>query len=377
MPESEAYAEPAIVYPRGDLSGRLGRISAALLPLSWLYAAGSGAVRRVQQLDAKRVAGLPWVISVGNIEVGGSGKTPFAIRLLEHIQERNGRAVYVSRGYGSRAARGEGVTVVVPKGSVPSPLPGVRLVRRNDPGLADEIGDEGAVVARRAPGVPLLLGSNKKQSLIIAARMFAPTHAVLDDAFQSWRVYRDRDVVLVGDGSIDLRTRLLPAGCLRESIGALARAHVVLCNHSGEHGQLDRDLLRLQRFAATDALLAGVRKRLSFPDEPPGDPIAAVSGIGQPSGFDRALIEQGIDVRVSIRFPDHYRYRADDLATMERIAREHGATRLVTTEKDAVKINAFGEGDMPREVTLLHVELSDEAVLEKLVEPRHEATAPR
>ncbi len=244
MTGSEVRDKPAIVYPRGDLTGRLRRLSAALVPLSWLYAAGFTLVRGIRRRETRRATGSPWVISVGNIEVGGNGKTPLSILLLKEIQERNGRAVYISRGYRSRATRAEGVTVVVPSGTVGRPLPGVRLVRRDDPGLASEIGDEGAVVAWRLPGVPLLLGRNKQQALEIAARMFAPTHVILDDAFQSWSVPRDRDVVLVSGAAVG--SRRLPAGPLRENVSALGRAHVVLCNDTGVPGQLDDDLERLE-----------------------------------------------------------------------------------------------------------------------------------
>ena len=196
-----------VVYPPGVRTVHAGDrrrdwLLPVLVPASWLYQAASNAVRSVRSAGARRAPDGLCVVSVGNLEVGGSGKTPLSMHLVAGIAAAGGRPVYVSRGFGGIAERIDVVTVV-PGTSDEAPITrhaGVRGLRRGMAGLSAEVGDEGAMVARRLPEVPLLFCRDKWRALDLAAKTLNPTHAVMDDAFQSWGVPRDIDIVLVDGG---------------------------------------------------------------------------------------------------------------------------------------------------------------------------------
>jgi tetraacyldisaccharide 4'-kinase len=342
-----------IVYPPGvrrvDRDGRLRKLlRPALIPVSWVYQAVSNAVR------SSRAAGLSpgpagvVVVSVGNIDVGGSGKTPLAIHLLESITAAGGRPVYISRGFGGVAERLGVVTIVPGVTNAAAVAPsGGRVVPRTAPGLARQIGDEGAMVARRLPDVPLVLCRDKSRALEVAAGAFAPTHAVLDDAFQSWNVPRDVDVVVVdgerpfGDGW------LLPAGSFREPPQALARADVIGLGGVENEDQLDR-ARGIVAGAGIRTPSFGIRRRIEVVPAASGvtgvegSRCAVVCAIGRPDIFERQLTTAGLSPVVSFRYPDHHTYSQRDLEWISLEVERRGVDALVTTEKDMAKLADLG-----------------------------------
>jgi tetraacyldisaccharide 4'-kinase len=287
------------------------------------------------------------VVSVGNLEVGGSGKTPLAMHLVADIAAAGGRPVYVSRGFGGIAERIDIVTVV-PGDSDEVPITrhaGVRGLRRGMAGLSAEVGDEGAMVARRLPEVPLLFCRDKWRALDIAAKTLNPTHAVMDDAFQSWGVPRDIDIVLVDGGRPIGDGWLLPAGRLREPVEALERADIV-----GVTGVEDEEDLAGARESITRATgdrkpAFGIRRRIDVvwnrdeKGEIGSDSYAALSAIGQPELFEAHLARERQGLALSFRYPDHHKYQASDLDWVAREAERRGIDSVVTTEKDWSKLS--------------------------------------
>jgi tetraacyldisaccharide 4'-kinase len=368
-----------IVYPPGaravDADGRLRTLlRPVLVPVSWAYQAASNAVRSARGADVSPGPDGVAVVSVGNIEVGGSGKTPLAIHLLEEITSSGGRPVYISRGFGGAAERLRAVTIV-PGGSRGAAVvrEGARIVSRSAAGLAEMIGDEGAMVARRLPDVPLVLCRDKARALEVADDVFAPTHAVLDDAFQSWGVPRDIDIVLVdgerpfGDGW------LLPAGNFREPPEALERADLI-----GVGGvETDEELRRARGILSSIGIRKpsfGMRRRIEI--VPAGDgagsiegvKCAALSAIARPDGFERQLENRGVDLVASFRYPDHHAYTQLDLEWISGEAERRGAAAVVTTEKDMAKLADLGPPPGGVYVARLSLELFGDDLLGRIIE---------
>jgi tetraacyldisaccharide 4'-kinase len=363
-----------VLYPPGVAAGsraaraQYGRyLMPALVPASWAYQVVSNAVRGVRSAATDAAPAGVLVASVGNLEVGGSGKTPLAMDLVARLAARGESAVYISRGFGGQAERLDAVTVVPPAtGGRFSPVTGrgVRYLHRNDPHLARLVGDEGAMVAGRVPEVPLLFCRRKSLALEAAVTLFHPTHAVMDDAFQSWGVPRDVDIVVVNGAAPFADGWLLPAGRLREPPEALERADAVGINVE------DRRELEGARalIAATAGLTRpsfGIYRRLSFD---PGDhaPVAVLSGIARPDAFERALSRAGTAVSASFRFPDHHPYTDRDLQWVLDVARTRGVGRVLTTEKDWVKLSRLGPPPGRFDVVRLSLEFIDGDPLDRM-----------
>lgn len=329
-------------YKRPEMAGS----RPLLVPAAWLYRLGSGIHRRMRRKPRRPANTDALIISIGNLEAGGGGKTPFCIFLLRELLGLGGRPVYISRGYGSESGWPGFVTVVPPDepGAGLFHLTRLRIVHRQSSCLAGAVGDEGAVVARAVPDVPLLFAGCKNSALAAAIELFDPTHIVLDDAFQSWGVYRDMDIVLLDSKAPTGNGRLLPAGSLREVPAALRRADWIGLNNLGEQGEpAGREAFALEKVASGIPVF-GIRRKLYF-QKPDGEhlfpddrPVAALSSIARPEAFESLLQAAGWKIDLALRYPDHFPYRPGDLLEIRRCLVEHSLSRLVTTEKDWVKL---------------------------------------
>lgn len=348
------------IHPRGGRLTRLNDsgpwracVAPALIPASWLYQSLSSAVRNARAIDVGPTPSGTRVISIGNLEVGGGGKTPLAVHFLERIAAEGGTPAYVSRAFRSISEKLNAVTVVLPETSdVPAPIrPGVRYLGRRSPNLAREIGDEGAMVAARLPGVALVFSRRKRLALEFAARDLRSSHAVLDDAFQSWGVPRDLDVVLLDGRRPFGNGWLLPAGTLREPPEALERADVI-----GFNGVEDMDGLERVTEAVFRAIglrrsnsesVFGIRREVEITTDDNGLPpfsggvCASLAAVGHPEAFERSLDDKGLDLAVAFRYPDHHRYGRNDVEYIRREIERRGIERVITTEKDWAKLRVL------------------------------------
>ncbi|HKW15523.1 MAG TPA: tetraacyldisaccharide 4'-kinase, partial [Candidatus Krumholzibacteria bacterium] len=189
-----------------------------LLPLSWVYGAGVAAHRAARRAG-EPAHEHPRIISVGNLEAGGNGKTPLAIWLLQRAHAAGKTCAYVSRGYGGTSVSSSVVSCVLAESVSPSSLAGLRVLARGHRDLPAHAGDEGALVCERAPFASAFFCTDKTRAVAAAIASGAGV-VILDDAFQSWRVPRHTDIVLLDaehplDGG-----QLLPAGRLRETADA-------------------------------------------------------------------------------------------------------------------------------------------------------------
>jgi tetraacyldisaccharide 4'-kinase len=309
-------------------------VSRALLPLVPLYAAAVGAKNFAYARgwkQARRLAGP--VVSIGNLSVGGSGKTPLAIRVAELLQEQGIAVDVLSRGYGRRSA----------------------LVRRVDPaGSAEEFGDEPLLIAQAA-GVPVYVGPSRYAAGCLAESDTAiPRVHLLDDAFQHRQLARDVDIVVLHRS--DFAGSLLPAGRLREPFSSLSRAQIVVLREE------DRGLLPELRARGCRASAWFVTRRLSVPEV---RRVVAFCAIARPDEFFAGLRAEGCAVAASRSWRDHHVWSHADVASLLELQRQHQAEALVTTEKDLVRLSADHrralESAAPLHAARLLVRLHDEA----------------
>ena len=291
-----------------------------LLPLSALFA-GLSALRRLAfrcGLKARHRLRVP-VIVVGNISVGGTGKTPVTLRLCEMLQANGWRPGIISRGYGVK-------------------LDAPRLVKPDD--SPSESGDEPVFLAQRS-GCPVVIFPDRVKGGQYLLAHTACDIIICDDGLQHYALKRDLEIVLI-DASRGLGNGLLlPAGPLREGRWRLAQAEIVLTNGVLSQGQPQPDLLldpRLSDVVTGSFYLQPGAPQPLLPGSAAFDsavPVQLVSGIGNPQRFATTAQHMGFRVAGCHWFADHHPFTADDLAQI--------ATPLLMTEKDAVKCRAFAK----------------------------------
>lgn len=329
----------------------------ALVPVSWVYR-GAVATVRAFRTAAPPVAAGPRVISIGNLEVGGSGKTPMALWLCERAMRAGKPVAYVSRGFGSTAERGPLVTVLPAQGTAPASFAGLRVVARSSRDLALAVGDEGAVVAARAARTPLVFARDKRRAVEVAGQLGAEI-VVVDDGFQSFSLARHVDVLLLDARRPFGNGQLLPAGRLREPPSAIERAHVIVFNGAADAAAIDAATAQITRWLRPHTPVYGLRRVIAWSAATPAATGAVsdallVAGLAKPADFERTVQERGVRVVDRLVFRDHHRYTAGDVATIRARA---GGRDIVTTEKDWVKLARFDWGEVRVWVARLDVDL--------------------
>lgn len=324
-------------------------ISFLLRPLSLIYGLIVGMRNRRFDVHSKKISRLSVpVLSVGNVTVGGAGKTPLVIAITEWIQEEGKQVAILSRGYG-RAGR--------------SPL--VVSDRNQIKQNVQNSGDEPLMMAQRLRGVPVLVGPERVQSGRIAIEQFNPDLLIMDDGFQHRRLARDLNVVII-DATLPFGNGwILPAGPLREPLSALKRADLVILSRSDQSGDTKALIQSIQKWSDAP-ILKGRHKpldwfRLDTEEILPLDHLRdrfclAFSGIGNPESFEKTVRSTGIKRLKSLRFADHHRYTKREYRRIDRAAEKFGAVALVTTEKDGVRLSREWRAQLPLPVYVLRVE---------------------
>jgi tetraacyldisaccharide 4'-kinase len=292
--------------------------------LSSVYGAAVTWRRRWYSRDPARVRRLARpVISVGNVRVGGSGKTPVVAHLARLLIDRGERPSILTRGY-ARTRPQTGITLV---------SDGTRVLE--DVGAA---GDEPLMLARSLPGVPVLVGPDRFAAGLLAEREHGVSVHLLDDGFQHLRLARNVDLLLVDED--DLSDRVLPAGRLREPLAnaAAADAALVTTGSRTQASAVARTLRINTAFSVHRHMLAP--RMWSGDPFPEGQPRRALAfaGIARPERFFTALPSCGWDIAATYAFQDHHPYTSADLERLAAQARAADVSWLVTTEKDAVRL---------------------------------------
>lgn len=265
------------------------------------------------------------VVSVGNLSVGGTGKTPLVAAIATWLVARGERPAILSRGYARRVTMREPTVV----------SDGVRVLA--DVSLA---GDEPLMLARAVPGASVVVAADRHAAGVVAERTLGATVHLLDDGFQHLALARDLDIVVTAAGAI-AGDAVLPKGRLREPATALRRAAILVVV-----GATDADAEAEAAAYRVPVGLAAAR-RLGAPSAvhgappPPGTAVVVMAGIGQPAQFVEGLERAGWPVVDVCAFNDHHWYTADDLAEVARRVGAAGAWGIATTDKDAVRLEAL------------------------------------
>lgn len=241
------------------------------------------------------------VVSIGNISVGGTGKTPFTITLGQLLLERGVRLDVLSRGYRRRS---EGVQIATTDA---------------DPEI---VGDESALIASQL-GVPVIVAKKRADGGRVAEEKFASQLHLLDDGFQHRQLARQFDIVLLSPS--DMEDRLLPFGRLREPVASLRRADAVVVDESFTP--------RLPDFAGK---LWRTRRKLVIGSAPKRPVVFC--GIAKPQQFFQMVSHAGVTAATTVTFRDHHRYTGADVERLRATAAQTGADGFLTTEKDEVKL---------------------------------------
>jgi tetraacyldisaccharide 4'-kinase len=305
-----------------------------LWPASKLYGVGVSVRTRLYAhgwIKQKRLNAA--VISVGNLSVGGTGKTPLVIWLAEKLLEQGQRVAILTRGYRGSAGSSDEVALMRS-----------RLQNRVIFGVGKNRFAEG-----------------KRMESHQAIDIF-----LLDDGFQHLKLARDLDIVLM-DASRSMTQPLLPAGPMREPLSALARAGIIIFtraeNAAGAKEAIQR-LTNLPIFAASTRLLGfrcvGGDGALQTVADLGGGPFFAFCGIGNPEAFESDLQRWGIMPAGHMYFADHHRYTLEDVQAIERAASRLGAKSLLTTEKDSWNLKEVQFSAMPVFVSVIDLEMSGE-----------------
>jgi tetraacyldisaccharide 4'-kinase len=319
---------------------------APLAALELAYRAGAALHRGCYSTGLFARARAPLrVISIGNLSSGGTGKTPFAAWLASSLRARGHRVALLSRGYGRS---GPGTPLLVSDGAAI---------------LSDaaRAGDEALLLAKLARGVPVLAGVDRARLAELAFASHACDVAILDDGFQHHRLHRDLDLVLLDCEAGLGNGHLLPRGPLRESAAALARCSAIAFvdgpPSAALAGAVARHAAGVPRFELRRKP-GGLR---SLADGRPlgskslaGASVGLVAGIARPASLRRSVEALGARVVAERWYPDHHRYRAKDFAGL--VAQ---APRWITTEKDAVKIDAAWTQGVPFGVLGLELEVRE------------------
>jgi tetraacyldisaccharide 4'-kinase len=321
-----------------------GLAAAALAPplrlAALLFRAGAalrGALYDAGLLRAAR-AGVP-VISIGNVAVGGAGKTPAALAVGRRLLARGRRVAVLSRGYGATRKDPRVVS------------DGARVLLD-----AAEGGDEPVLVARRLPAAAVLCGPRRADLARTAVAEHGADALLLDDGFQHRALARDLDVVVLDAANPFGNGRLLPAGPNREPRAALRRAGLVWLSRVDQAEPAGLEALRALARGATGRdpvesrhapveIVDGALGRAFGVEALRGRRVLLLAGIARPGGFRRTLAALGAEVGAEAVFPDHHRFAPADLAAALRAADAARCELVVTTEKDAVRLPAAAAAD--------------------------------
>lgn len=310
-----------------------GLMRGALSGLAALYRIGVGGRNYLYSKGILNRVSLPVpVISVGNITVGGTGKTPLVEYIARHFVERGKKPLILSRGYGGWGGPN----------------------------------DEAAVLDENLPGVPHVQAQNRVLAGLRAVREHNPACIVLDDGFQYRRLKRDLDIVVIDARNPFGYNQILPRGLLREPVQALARADVVVISKIDESRNTTLLEVRniLEKYVKGERIFSArhcpvrsyvidsKKKREVGLSALKAKKVIAFCGIGSPESFRRSVESVGCEVAGFRSFPDHYAYGKEAIEELREAAEKCGAEILITTQKDAVKL---ADADFGRELWVLKI----------------------
>ncbi len=356
-------------FVQGVLQNSDRRIGASLLrglltPLAWLHRGVLEAYLLPYNLGLRKrfrlvkANGQPVpVIAIGNLSSGGTGKTPMAQLVAGHLQKRGLRAALLSRGHGGSGESGRTSRIVSDGKSV--------LL------TPESAGDEPILLANSLPGVPVIVGRDRRASGRLAVQTFAPDIIVLDDALQYWQLHRDLNIVLLDARRPFDNGSILPRGLLREPPSHLKRAGIVVLTRANRAvpDALAKNVEQAQHLAPDAAVFTATHAPIGWVCASDSavlplnalsqEPALAFSGIADGRAFVESVRSLGVSVMDSRDFGDHHVYGPTDIAALNGAK---DARIAVTTEKDLVKVAPLWPADgIPLYALRIGMAVQDEA----------------
>lgn len=325
----------------------------SLMPLAGLYGVG---VRLRQQafqrgwLKSQRLS-RP-VISIGNLTVGGSGKTPLVAMVTSILLRHGYKPGILTRGY--RRERGTDLIALEPQSQ-----------RAPD---SRTVGDEPALLARQLPHVPIIVCANRYLAGRLAEERFGVDVHILDDGFQHFSLKRDVDLVAVDTTQDLFHGALLPAGRLREPVSALTRADMIALTRTEieDPTPMEKQLSLINSRAPIFRCAMGLRglnelgsQRSIDPGDYRGKPVCAFCALGNPPAFFSDLRRWGFSPAAEITFRDHHVYNTEDIKRLNKVAGSTGAEAFLTTEKDLMNLPPQPVSMLPILTCAIQAEISD------------------
>ena len=270
------------------------------------------------------------VISVGNISVGGTGKTPVIKFLAVYLKEMGFKVAILSRGYRRKS---KGIVIVSDGKQI---LAGLHRA-----------GDEPHLLARQLKNIPIVVEADRYKGALLIQKKFKPDVILLDDGYQHRRLHRDFDIVLV-DASVGFgRGFLVPTGFLREPVSSLRRADLIWFTRIDQSKNINKLTKQVRNFSSNPYVTSehraieiiqastGNRFHLSYLDH---KRVFLFSGIANPASFEKTVTNLGVQVVQHLKFSDHYNYKTIDIIKITAEAQNTDAELVLTTEKDYVRI---------------------------------------
>lgn len=329
---------------------------------SYLYAFGVWTKLSLYKCGILKTKKLPCcVISIGNITVGGTGKTPTAQKIALDIKNMGYNVVILNRGYRSNWDKEIGVV-----------SNGEKIFM-----TSDEAGDEAYLMAKTLPGIPVVIGKNRAVTGQYAVDVLKADVIIMDDGYQHWQLQRDLDIVLVDTLNMFGNGCVLPRGMLREPLNNLDRGHLFLLTKADQSSALSRMDLRKtiagynadapvvesvhspKNFVEIADWYKGVSQNVHDLEELRGQNVMVFSAIGNPSSFEQTISSIGLNILEAVRYPDHHDYGMLELQYINERASSLKAVAIVATAKDAVKIPTefiYSDRDIP--LYILNMEIS-------------------
>lgn len=270
------------------------------------------------------------VISVGNITLGGTGKTPLVEYIGRYLKTQGHKVAIVSRGY--------------------------------------KTGDEPRMLEKNLKNIPVIVDADRKRAIKRALGDYGIDTVILDDGLQQWKIKKDIEIVVIDAANPFGNGQMLPRGILRQPLSTLRCADIFVFSKTGLNPGIQNAKVFLQRINPA-ALSAESRhqplgfydpaeeEKLLNPDMLKGKTVTLFSAIGDPGSFEDSISKMGINIGLVFRFPDHHNYLKDDLDRIFKNSKENNIDTIITTEKDAVKLGGLKAPAYGLRVLALRIEL--------------------
>jgi len=269
------------------------------------------------------------VISVGNITLGGTGKTSLVALIAQYLKEEGHKVAIISRGYKRSVA-----------------------CRRSPVAGHETMGDEPYMLKMNLKDIPVVVDADRIRAANTAIRDYGVDTVILDDGFQQWRIKKDLEIVTIDAAHPFGNKNLIPRGILREPLSSLKRPDIFVLTKTN----LNPDTQNIKDFLSSinpESLIVdsihmplgfyrlGKNEELLKIDALKAKTVTLISGIGDPDSFEKLIARLGINIGLALRFPDHHPYLQEDLENVIQESRKKNIDTIVTTEKDAVRLGSL------------------------------------